>query len=262
MYFVLGSGGMLGSEICRLLDEQGETYRTATLYEYDTWIYQPGYIKGLGVDTIINCAGAITGKDPLDMIRMNAQIPVLLRQVYSGKIVYISTDCVFSGREFTRKHRVFDLPDPDSLYGMTKRIGEMTCSPTDLVIRTSFIGNRHGLLRWVLDAEESIEGWLGALWNGSTVDVVAEAILKAVNENREGTVHIANPIAYTKYDVIRLIRDEYALADLHVTPVYEPRINRALQPTLPIEINLGDALHAYHLRTRDNSRNTSGSLRD
>jgi dTDP-4-dehydrorhamnose reductase len=253
----------LGTEICRLLTEQGIDYNTLHLDKEGRWVYY--FRDEPPPDVIINCAGVRQSTDTsAEMVRINALEPQRLQGLlarYDSKIVYVSTDCVFSG-SYSGRWGVIDTPNPDSLYGITKRAGELAA---DLVIRTSFIGERHGLLRWVLDEARAssqekrnqIEGWLGALWTGSTVDIVAQGILRVVSENRGGIVHIASSKVMNKYDVIRTIRDVYEL-ELDIQPTYEPRINRALQPTVPIDIDLRSALSAY--RQRNHSSDTSRAL--
>jgi dTDP-4-dehydrorhamnose reductase len=242
MYLILGSTGMLGTEICKLLQARHEKYET--LGVRPPW---HTYAQTSLADTIINCAGALTDAPVWDQVYVNAEVPVNLRKTFSGRIVYVSTDCVFSGRletypEFNRYH-FSNVPDPSSTYGITKRLGE---TQADLVIRTSFIGHKHGLLRWAIDHKgQRVDGWTKAYWTGSTVDIVAANILAmADNPLFAGIHHLSTPRVVNKYQVLEAISKVYEL-DLDILSSAEPYINRALEPTQSITWDIESALEHY-----------------
>lgn len=240
MNLILGSTGMLGSEICKLLDERGEEYKTIDARQTG-WYKQ--HLWPIGIDTVINCVGALKDATIEQQLYANAQVPTLLREHFKGRIVYVSTDCVFSGRRDTHYYYVSDVPDPIDTYGMTKRIGE---TQADLVIRTSFIGHKHGLLRWAIDHKgQQVDGWTNALWSGSTVDLVAAYIL-AMSDNKgfTGIHHLSISRVVSKSRVLEAISKVYEL-DLSIRPNTEPYINRALEPTQSITWDIESALEHY-----------------
>lgn len=233
MILLLGSGGMLGTEVNRVLIESGHVRDVLTAHLFE--------IPKCDPELIINCAGAIVGSDPEDMISINAQVPAQLRSRFSlARIVYISTDCVFSGK-WGGDYSPDDMPDPDSIYGVSKRAGEFFA---DLVIRTSFIGFRHGLLRWAIDHKgQTIEGWRRAFWSGSTVDVVAKHIVDLAFSARSGIEHLATEDAISKCKLLEMI-NKFADLNLDIQPRYRPEIDRSLTPTTTLPL-LKKSLEQY-----------------
>lgn len=248
MYTILGSGGMLGSEICALLDARHEPYDTVKIGpRYDLRWLEDVRQAGRWTGTLINCAGALTEASIEEQTYVNAIVPQLVRPMFD-KIIYVSTDCVFSGNlQPDSKYDIYSIPDPTSSYGITKRLGELSA---DKVIRTSFIGYRHGLLRWAIDqsvAKWWIEGWVNALWNGSTVDAIASRVLAIADADLpDDIVHIAMQEPISKYDLLREISFIFDLG-LNITPKQLPKINRALDPTYPISRSIEQALRNYKL---------------
>lgn len=226
MILLLGSGGMLGTEVNRVLVESEHAHDVMRAHLFE--------IPPCDPELIINCAGAIIGSNPEDMISINAQVPAQLRSRFPlARIVYISTDCVFSGKWGCGEYgggdySVDDIPDPDSIYGVSKRAGEFFA---DLVIRTSFIGFRHGLLRWAIDHKgQTIEGWRRAFWSGSTVDVVAKHIVDLALGPNQGIEHLSTENAISKCKLLEMI-NKYADLNLDIQPRYKPEIDRSLAPT-------------------------------
>ena len=246
-YAILGAGGMLGSGVVKVLNHRQIEYTTHKIVPGGKWLEE---LTVSDADVLINCAGALTQVHPTEQIYMNGHIPFMVRKVFKGRIVYVSTDCVFSGYRQDRWNLPTDIPDPTSTYGISKRMGELSA---DLVVRTSFIGLRHGLLRWAIDHDnETVEGWVGAKWNGSTARVVAESLVLLVDtydfdkDLANGICHIASNQVVTKYDLLKMINEVFDLG-LEIKPVYEPRINRALGAShINIAISLKNALYELY----------------
>lgn len=231
---VLGSTGMLGSEVCRILNERGIEYVT----QHDV------YPIVEDVKWVLNCAGIIIGKSPYDMVEANVLVPMWLAKAYpDAKKVFVSTDCVFSGyRPLDTPNKISDVPDPNTPYGCTKRVGEHFA---DLVIRTSFIGLKHGLLRWAIDnKDQQIDGYANALWNGSTVDVIADSILWMMFGNYSGIHHLGTPFPINKFQLLTIINEVFGLG-LDTTVQLTPRINRWLEPTFVIKEGLVNSITKY-----------------
>lgn len=204
---------------------------------------------------VINAAGMIpptAGHDSeldrtnldLRMIRANAEGPHVLAlacRLNKVPLVHVSTDCVFSGQLIDEPLVADrDRPEPDSLYGATKAVGEY-CWGSDgrvTVVRTSFIGPRHGLVRWFLDQPQNatVEGYSRVTWSGSTVWEVARRLLDIAAEPTGKLEHLATEET-SKYDVL-LALAKHLRPDITVRPVRNPLIWRSLEPTLPLEFGV------------------------
>lgn len=131
MVWVIGSGGMLGTEVCRQLDNSGIQYVKSGL---DVDITDIGALRAFAsrwsVDWIINCA-AYTAVDKAESEaelckKVNedgvANI-ALVAQECGAALIHISTDYVFDGTgniPYTEDMRLA----PIGVYGKTKAAGE------------------------------------------------------------------------------------------------------------------------------------------
>jgi len=154
---------MLGHKLCQLYRRRFETWTTvrSNYREYARYdLFDPERTVG-GVDAadfdsvvravadvkphaVINCIGIIkqlqAAKDPIISLSINSLFPHRLAnlcRIGGVRMVQISTDCVFSGRQggYTED----DASDAEDLYGRTKFLGEIAV-PDCLTLRTSIIG--------------------------------------------------------------------------------------------------------------------------
>lgn len=142
------------------------------------------YIKEVKPDFIINCIGILVSKSNNELttaIQMNSYLPHFLSELGNKldfKLIHISTDCVFSGKDGQYKEDSFR--DGNDNYARTKALGEVI-NEKDLTIRTSIIGpelktNGTGLLDWFLKQKTDISGYSKAYWSGvTTLELISEA---------------------------------------------------------------------------------------
>lgn len=243
MIIVTGAEGMLGKRV--VLEAQDVTDSVLALGHgemniADAWqVYNWAQAWGPD-DTLINCAG-IPGDiaDPWTMISANALAPHLLSraaQQFGFNLIHVSTDCVFSGWDSQLSPRCRaenETPNPDSFYGRTKLAGEPWRTKEHnatriTVVRTSFVGPEHGLMKWISDQPPgaSVEGWMHAWWSGSTATAVAHALTH--NTFQSGVLHLCTEPAITKLDAVALIVKHLGRDDLTVVPSGGKRIDRSL----------------------------------
>lgn len=234
---IFGGTGMLGTEIDRQAVLGGHEVSAIGRYACN-YLSVPSIretIDGFDPEVIINCAGAIPGTtDTLSLIKVNALFPHLLASATDRKIIHISTDCVFSGLS-AYKHKTNDIPGAADYYGQSKALGEGKYNHVTN-IRTSFIGLKHGFIKWLMSHEGStINGWKNALWTGSTVEAVASSLLGCLGRTDMGSIeHLATECSISKYDLALLLVNHFKL-NVEVVPTYSPYINRALVPTIHLE---------------------------
>lgn len=221
---VLGSGGMLGKAVVSEAIRLGMN----VIWDMsdDTHVIR-------GNSSIINCVGAIPLKSyPIEkVIKSNSIYPLkeaLWAKSHGIPFIHISTDCVFSGnRQPSYLYHANDNPDANDLYGRSKALGELCVEYDAMVLRTSFVGYDHGLLNWLLQQQEEIEGWEQAYWTGSSVYEVARRILEI--EHKPGIYHLSSPKILSKCSVLEELRDLFQVP-VNIRPVSRPNINRALYP--------------------------------
>jgi len=193
------------------------------------------WLTRLKPELVINCAGIVKSicDDGYQAALLNTLLPhsaVEALRSWGGRLLHVSTDCVFSGGKGDYKES--DLADPVDLYGRTKLAGEVTNSP-HLTVRTSFIGLEHqsakGLLGWFLAQTGGVRGFRRVIWSGLTTDALAEILVSLVAQREvSGLLHIAGePI--DKYRLLCLAAEMFGKSDVDIEPVDEPVCNRSLR---------------------------------
>lgn len=185
-------------------------------------------------DAVVNCVGVIKkfAVDPLVAIPINAVLPHRLGQLCaqaSARLVHISTDCVFSGRQGAYKES--DFPDADDLYGRSKLLGEPDL-PNAVTLRTSMIGEElqsaNGLVNWFLAQQGRVAGYSRAIFSGLPTVELSRVIIEHVLPlpDLTGIYHVAaDPIS--KYDLIGLVNTFYHKG-VSIEPTAIPVIDRSL----------------------------------
>ena len=230
---VLGSTGLIGSTVLRVLSEKSSLNVFGTVRSECSALQLENIFTGVDIqddsrvldifasvkpDIVINCVGATKHKDdgnqPINAIKLNALFPHRLAQICNllgARLIHISTDCVFSGKKgfYTES----DQPDADDIYGKTKALGEVLYGDA-LTIRTSTIGHElntnYGLLNWFLSQENRCKGFKNSVFSGLPTVVLAQVIRDHILNNKalNGLYHIAAaPI--NKYDLLKLIAQVY-----------------------------------------------------
>jgi dTDP-4-dehydrorhamnose reductase len=255
---VFGGTGMLGHQLwetCRTRLDAHFTIRSSDLRGAAAAVLDPDRavpdvraddpasieraLDETGPDVAVNCIGVVkqvAGDDNLvETIRANALFPHQLAAACRERgvrLIQVSTDCVFSGREgsYTEEHD----PDPVDVYGRSKLLGEVG-GPGAVTIRTSMIGRElettNGLLEWLLSQEGTVRGFTRAVFSGPTTPVLSRLIADLVEREDllEGLWHVgADPIA--KHDLLLLIREAFDL-DVEVEPDDSVTIDRSLDST-------------------------------
>ncbi|MDD3029732.1 MAG: SDR family oxidoreductase [Alphaproteobacteria bacterium] len=167
-------------------------------------------------DVVINAIGIVkqldAAKDSLKVLSLNSLFPhklALLCRLAGSRLIQISTDCVFSGKD--GRYRETDSADATDLYGRAKFLGEIDY-PNTVTLRTSTIGSElrsgHGLMEWFLSQEGTVRGFTKALYSGvPTIElgrVIREHVLP--NETLQGLYHVSSkPIS--KYDLLCLVKE-------------------------------------------------------
>ena len=187
-------------------------------------------------EAVVNAVGIIKQRRDADeailSIEVNALLPhrlALLCRRAGARLIQLSTDCVFSGER--GRYREDDLSDARDLYGLSKRLGEVT-GPGCLTLRTSIIGpelsRKTGLLEWFLAQRGTVNGYTRAIFSGFTTLEMAR-ILERLLESPpalEGLYHVASrPIS--KFDLLVAIRDALGLKT-GIAPYSDFRCDRSL----------------------------------
>ena len=172
-------------------------------------------------EAIINAVGIVKqrseAKHALPSIEINALLPhrlAVLAQAAGARLVHLSTDCVFSGRD---GHYAESSPaDAEDLYGRSKFLGEVSDLGC-ITLRTSIIGpellRKTGLLEWFLAQKGSIRGFKRAIYTGLTTSEMSRIIEMLLERfpDASGVYHVSSD-AISKFDLLTLVRDRVGRA--------------------------------------------------
>ncbi len=127
------------------------------------------------------------------------------------KLIYISTDAVFTGQPTATKpagnYLETDPPNPNTVYGETKLQGELSAQQetNPLIIRTNFFGwsltGQRSILEFFVNelrANRSVNGFT----NVTTTSLYTQTLLDYIYQLKDhtGTFHVASRDAITKYE--------------------------------------------------------------
>lgn len=220
---VLGAGGMAGHVITLRLQELG--YNVTGLARRELSFCEnvvcdvtnkeklEVIIKQGNFDVIVNAIGLFTRSDNrvAEAVYLNSFLPHYLVDVTketNTKILTISTDCIFDGKD-NGNYEENSLPTALDYYGRTKHLGELN-DDKNLTFRTSIIGpdvneSGVGLFNWFMKQNNPINGFTKAIWTGVTTITLANAIDAAIKQNLVGLYHLVNNEKINKYDLLQLL---------------------------------------------------------
>jgi dTDP-4-dehydrorhamnose reductase len=187
---------------------------------------------------LVNCIGSLINASrvsPASAIFTNSYLPHWLASLgddYRYRLVHISTDCVFSGRDGNYTESSFR--DADDVYGRSKALGEIDYK-NHLTIRTSIIGPelRHpgsGLFDWIMRQSGEVPGYSRVYWNGITTVDLARAIEFAIRCPTSGLIQVSHKVPISKFDLLLQIASTFRLA-VRVTENTKPIHDKSLQPS-------------------------------
>lgn len=252
---VLGASGMLGNAMLRVMSAQEAWSVFGTVRGANPALHAAApravLIPGIHADqpdsllaafaqarpdVVINCVGLVkqlsNAEDPLVAVPINTLLPHRLArmcEVAGARLVHVSTDCVFSGKQGSYKE--LDEADAQDVYGRSKLLGEVDY-PHAVTLRTSIIGHElrsaHGLIDWFLSQQAQVKGYTKAVFSGLPTCELARVVRDFVipHASLRGVYHVAaEPIS--KHDLLQIVNREYG-KNLQIEPDDQVKINRSL----------------------------------
>lgn len=153
---ITGGNGQLGTELKKLLDEQGVNYVSADAKEMDITdsVAVDTFVAKVKPEIIYHCAAYTAvdkaedeGKELNQLINVDGTTNVAkAAEANNATIVYISTDYIFDGSK-TTEYKVDDMPNPQNEYGRAKYEGELEIqkyASKYYIIRTSWVYGEYG----------------------------------------------------------------------------------------------------------------------
>ncbi|MCK5130571.1 MAG: NAD(P)-dependent oxidoreductase [Candidatus Sabulitectum sp.] len=212
---VIGSSGMLGSEIMKLL---GSTCIGYDLPDFDITNFDcvAAAVNAAKPDVILNTSG-ITDVDYCE------KNPAAAEKVHHAgvnnltatgiRIITVSTDQVFTRAAEKRYLLESDSTEPANIYAASKLRGEVAAleCPGNTVVRTSWLFGKTGLLPWII-RKLLVDGVVTAVTDQTScltsVESLAEILAgMATDRDRTGLFHCVNKGAVTPYELACRVRN-------------------------------------------------------
>tara|TARA_Y100001934_G_C12333575_1_gene766418 strand:- start:80 stop:970 length:891 start_codon:yes stop_codon:yes gene_type:complete len=164
---------------------------------------------------------------------------------FKSKLVYISTDYVFDGKN--NPYDELDQPNPLNCYGQTKFESEKLISSLDdyLIIRTA----------WINDVEKNSSSFIMQLINSLKNDKsfivpydqfgsptipsnLSEIIYELIQQNKKGIFHVTGTTYISRFDFALKIAESFSLDKTLIQKVSTNDLNQKISRPLEINLNL------------------------
>lgn len=200
---VTGANGQLGTELKKILPNA--VFSDVDTLDITDLVAVKNFVINNHIEIIINCAAYTAvdkAEDDFELAKkINEEGPRNLA-LAGTKILHISTDYVFDGQNH-RPYLPENEPRPISVYGRTKRAGELAVldnAKIALVIRTAWLYSAHGnnfvkTVRRLGVEKESLNVVVDQIGTPTFAGDLAQAIvsiLPQMNESNKGIYHYTN----------------------------------------------------------------------
>lgn len=230
---IIGAEGMLGHDLVDVLGVENEI-STTTIYTLDITDIDKTVktVNKINPDIVVHAAaftdvnGSESKQDAAYAVNVlgTRNVAVACKEAGSA-LVYICTDYVFDGKKGS-SYREYDQPNPLSVYGRTKYLGEVYIRDIlnkFYIVRTSWLYGFHGPnfvttmlnLAKTNDSISVVDDQIGS--PTYTLDL-AHAIAELIKKPIYGIYHITNSDSCSWYEYAKLIFD-LAEIQIDVKPV-------------------------------------------
>lgn len=243
-----GASGQLGRELLRVFDTQRYEVVAPTRIQLDLESRdsvlqaichtEPDVVVHAGAWTAVDACE----DDPDRALRVNAlgtrHVQHAARMV-GARVCFISTDYVFAGTA-RRPYDEWVEPDPQSVYGRSKRGGELELDPGALLVRCSWVCGYHGrnFVKTMLRLTTERDEWgVVADQHGCPTFAgdLAGAIHRLVVARMSGTFHVTNQGATTWFELARATLESAGLGPERIRPLTTAEFpTRAARPAYSV----------------------------
>ena len=172
--------------------------------------------------------------DPDRARRVNAEAVGTLTKACAdvgAHLLHLSSDYVFGG-ELDRPYREDDVTGPLSVYGVTKRDGEVLAGPSATVIRSAWLVGRRApnIVHSILEARgygrPSSPVRVGPVGSPTLVDDLVATLVALADERLAGVVHVSNGGSATWHELAVHVLDVAGFDPGRVEPISRADLDR------------------------------------
>lgn len=169
--------------------------------------------------------------------KMNTDLTCFLAELcnkISCRMIYISTDAVFDGKE-AGLYKEGDAPNPVNIYGMTKYKGECAALKYGhTVLRTNIYGfniqNKNSFGEWIYKSllkGENLKMFTDIDFSPILVNDLADILMNIMEKRIQGLYHVCATGSITKYDFGMYLK--------HIFSIREGSIKAAISDNYPFK---------------------------
>ena len=178
--------------------------------------------------------------DPVGARAVNTDSTRLLSQAadaVGAHLIFVSTDYVFAG-DLGRALVESDPTNPLSVYGSTKRDGELSCSPAASIVRTSWVAGVRGKNLFHLAAAVGRDGRAlrfvdDQVGTPTSAADLAAGLVAFVRERPAGVFHVAGSGQASWFDAIRFAVEVAGGSGDQVSPITTDQLDPQPAATRP-----------------------------
>lgn len=242
---VTGAGGQLGTDLvatCTAAGDEVFAFDRAGLDISDRSAVL-GAITSIAPDAVVNCAAwtavdACEGDPELALAMNGTSVRWIAEACHRSRahLVTISTDYVFDG-ELDRAYHEWDDTSPQSIYGITKLIGEkeaLVLGPAATVVRTSWVCGVHGsnMVKTIMrlaDQHPELSFVADQIGHPTFTQDLAPVLRRIALDRLSGVVHATNQGAATWFEFAQSVVQAMGKDPAMVRPISTAE----LQPPRP-----------------------------
>jgi len=264
---IIGANGLLGNKLLQIINNYDlvGTFNQTPISSSNVKLIQLDITKSencdhllkIKPDFIVNTA-AITNVDFCEKFPEKSYLVnvtgvknlVRLSNTLGCKLIHISTDGIFSGRE--ENYKEDDKADPINYYGKTKleSENEVKCLNDYLIFRTNLL---YGYMskNQIISRSEYVKPTNFALWvlselnkktgmrivndqfsNPTLVDNLARIIMDSIKKNLVGTFHATDTTCISRFDFAKKIANKFGFSERLLSEISSKDLKQfALRPT-------------------------------
>lgn len=173
-------------------------------------------------------------------------------EAVGAHLIAVSTDYVFDGRKGA-SYVEQDATNPLSVYGASKRDGELLCRPQDTIVRTSWVMGVRGKNVVHVIAERAATGLAVRFVNDQTGTVtvasdLARSLVALARTRPGGIWHVANTGTTTWFDIADFVGRTLGRGDDFATPILTSELSPAPLAHRPERSDLDTTKWSTHYR--------------
>lgn len=208
--WIVGKEGLLARALAKACQQRGLEFFATGQSEADIARIETLEPFASRATHVINCAAYtnvdLAEKETAQAYAINADGPLNLAKVARGKLLHVSTDYVFDGKQ-DRPYAETDLCNPLSIYGKSKRAGEeklLALRPDACIVRTSWLFGDGGksfisMMLRLMQTQSELKVAGDQVGSPTFVDDLAHALLDLLDHS--GLFHYTNGGALTRYQI-------------------------------------------------------------